>query len=77
MKRKLYTKKMAIKKWKARLNIDGPSIKKGIHYEQKYAPVASWNSIQLLLTLSLVHKWKTVKLDCVLTFPQKPVEKEL
>ena len=44
-------KTRAIKKWKERLNIDGYRTKKWIHYEQTYAHVASWNSMQLLLTL--------------------------
>ena len=30
-----------IKKWKGHLNFDGSSMRKGIHYEQSYAPVAS------------------------------------
>ena len=29
-----------IKKWKAQLNFDGSSMKKGVHYEHSYAPVA-------------------------------------
>ena len=37
-----------VKKWKARLNFDGSSMKKGLHYEQLYAPIASWGSIQLV-----------------------------
>ena len=77
MKRKRDIKTRAVKKWKARLNIDGSRIRKGIHYEQSYAPVASWNSIRLLLTMTAVHGWHTKQLDYVLAFPQAPVEKEL
>ncbi|KAI2490692.1 hypothetical protein MHU86_23876 [Fragilaria crotonensis] len=31
-------------KYKARLNIDGSRMKRGEHYDETYAPVASWNS---------------------------------
>ena len=75
MKRSQDIKTRDIKKCKARLNIYDPRMKKGICYEQKYTPDASWNSICLILTLSLVHRWKTVQLDYVLTFPQDTVKK--
>ena len=52
-------------------------MKKGVHYKQTYVPVASWNLIRLLLTLSLVHKWKTVNMNYVLEFIQDPVDKDL
>ena len=77
MKRKRDIRTRQIKKWKARLNVDGSRMTKGIHYTDTYAPVASWNSIRLLLTLTAVHSWHTKQLDYVLAFPQAPVEKEL
>ena len=46
MKRKRDIKTRRIKKYKARLNIDGSRMRPGIHYDQTYAPVASWNSTQ-------------------------------
>ena len=45
MKRKWDTRTREIKKWKDRLNIYGSRMKMGINYKQKFAPVASWNSI--------------------------------
>ena len=77
MKRKRDIMTRAIIKYKARLNVDGSRMKKGLHYEETYAPVAKWNSIRILLTLALLHNWKTTQLDYVLAFPQAPVEKEL
>ena len=77
MKRKRDIMTRAITKYKARLNIDGSRMKKGLHYEETYAPVAKWNSIRILLTLALLHNWKTTQLDYVLAFPQAPVKKEL
>ena len=63
-----------IKKWKARLNFDGSSMKKGVHYEQSYAPVASWSSIRLALAIATAHNWASTQVDYVLAFPQAPVE---
>lgn len=77
MKRKRDIKTQRIKKHKARLNIDGSRMQKGIHYDETYAPVASWNSIRLLLTLTAVHKWHTKQLDFVLAFPQAPVDRDI
>ena len=66
-----------IKKWKARLNFDGSSIKKGVHYDYSYAPVASWGSIQLALAIATAHNWVSTQVDYVLllAFPQAPVER--
>ncbi len=77
MKRKRDIKTRQVKKWKARLNVDGSRMQKGIHYTDTYAPVASWNSIRLLLTMTAVHAWHTKQLDYVLAYPQAPVEKPL
>ena len=41
-----------IKKYKARLNIDGSRMRKGEHYNMTYSPVASWNFKRMLLTLT-------------------------
>ena len=51
MKRKRDIMTRAVKKWKARLNIDGSKMVKGVHYEESYSPVASWNSIRTMLML--------------------------
>ena len=76
MKRKRDIKSRKVKKWKARLNIDGSKMIKGKHYEQNYAPVASWNSIRTMLALTAVNNWHTTQIDYVLAFPQAPVEGE-
>ena len=77
MKRKRDVKSRKVKKHKARLNIDGSRMQHGKHCEQTYAPVASWNSMRLLLAMVVRHKWKTKQLDCVFAFPQAPVEREI
>jgi hypothetical protein len=77
MKRKRNIRTRKIKKYKARLNIDGSQMQKGKHYDKTHAPVVSWNSLRLLLTLTAVHGWYTRQLDYVLAFPQAPVEREI
>ena len=69
MKRKWCLTTCAVRKYKARLNIDRSRQVQGLYYNQTYAPVASWLSICLLLTLATVHNWKTTQLDYVLAFP--------
>ena len=75
MRRKKDMKAGAIKKCKARLNIDGSRMKHGVHYNETYLLVASWNSIRMLLTLTAVHGWHTKQIDFVQEFAQAPVKK--
>ena len=77
MKRKRDIRTRKVKKYKARLNIDGSRMQYGKHYDQTYAPVASWNSIRTLLILSALFSWHTRQIDYVLAFPQAPVEREI
>jgi len=77
MKRKRDIKTQEVKKYKARLNIDGSRMRYGEHYDQTYAPVASWNSVRLLLSLASIHGWHTTQIDYVLAFPQAPVERDI
>ncbi len=77
MRRKRDIKSRSIKKYKARLNIDGSRMQKGLHYDQTYAPVVSWTSIRLLLALVALKGWHTQQIDYGLAFPQAPVEKEI
>ena len=70
-------KSQKVKKWKARLNIDGSCTTKGVHYDQRYSPMESWNLIRMLLTQTALHGWHTKQLDYVLAYPQAPVERDL
>ena len=53
--RKRDIKPGTIEKYKYCLNIDGSCMKQGAHYDQYYAPVASWSSINMLLIMTSVH----------------------
>ena len=59
MKRKRDIRTRKVKKYKARLNIDGSRMQKGKHYDNTHAPVASWNSIRMLLAMVVRHNWIT------------------
>jgi Reverse transcriptase (RNA-dependent DNA polymerase) len=43
------------KKYKARLNVDGFRMRNGEHYDMTYSPVASWNSVRMILTSTALH----------------------
>ena len=77
MKRKRNIRMREVKKYKARLNIDGSKMKHGEHYDQTYAPVASWSSVRLVMALAAARGWHTTQIDYVLAFPQAPVEREI
>ncbi len=49
MRRKRDARTGRIKKYKARLNIDGSRTRRGLHFNETYSPVASWNSVRMLL----------------------------
>ena len=66
-----------IKKWKARLNVDGSRMRHGIDYDETYAPVATWASIRLSLIFSIIYKWPSRQIDYVQAFPQAPIQREL
>ena len=77
MRRKRDIRTGLIKKYKARLNLDGSKMIKGIDYNRTYAPVATWNAIRILLVMVLTYAWHTVQIDYVAAFPQAPIEKVL
>jgi hypothetical protein len=60
----------AIKKYKVRLNIERSRMEKGVHNDKSYAPVASWNSIRLLLAMAATHGgWYTMQPDFCCSLP--------
>ena len=77
MRRKRDIKTQEVKKWKARLNFDGSRMRRGEHYDQSYAPVASWGSIRLALAIATANDWVSTQVDYVMAFPQAPSEREV
>jgi Reverse transcriptase (RNA-dependent DNA polymerase) len=77
MKWKRQVKTREVYKWKAQLAFYGSRQEEGVHNDQTYAPMVSWEIIRLLLAMVLQNDWKTRQLDYVLAFPQAPAEQEL
>jgi hypothetical protein len=77
MKHKRRIASREIYKWKARLNIDGSRQIQGVHYQDTYSPVVSWPTTCFFLIHALLKGWYTKQIDCVMAFPQAPVERDL
>ena len=66
-----------IKKCKARLAFDGSMMREGEDYDKTYAPVASWMSIRLLLTIVVAFGWQTQQVDYVAAYTQTPIDRDM
>ena len=71
LKRKRDVSTGEIKRYKARLNLDGSRMEQGVDYQLTYAPVAKWQTIRLCMILSIINGWQTVQIDYVLAFPSR------
>ena len=60
-------------KHKARLCCHGGQQQWGINYWDTYAPVVSWSSIRILLTMAILHNLHTKSIDFVQAYPQAEV----
>jgi hypothetical protein len=49
MKKKRKPSTGEISKYKARMNVDGGQMVKGLHYEETYAPVVQWATISFFI----------------------------
>jgi hypothetical protein len=77
MKRKRKPSTGEISKYKARMNVDGSKMIKGLHYEETYAPVVQWATIRFFMTMAIIKKWHTRQLDFVLAYTQADIERDL
>jgi hypothetical protein len=77
MKRKRKPSTGEISKYKARMNVDGSKMIKGLHYEETYAPVVQWATIRFFMTMAILSKWHTRQLDFVLAYTQADIERDL
>jgi len=63
------------KKYKARLNAHEGQQVHGVNYWETFAPIIKWTTIRLIMTLIMMHGWKSRLLDFVLAYPQGDVGK--
>ena len=77
IKRKRHLLTGEIYKWKARLNIHRGQQEYSVNYFDTYAPVIAWPAIRMLMTLSILNKWKTRQIDFILAYPQAENQYEM
>jgi len=77
LRRKRKMSDRSVTKYKARLNIDGSRQIKGVHYQESWAPVATWSTIRLMNTWAIINNWKAIHIYFVQAFPQAPIEREI
>jgi hypothetical protein len=77
MKRKRKPSTGEISKYKARMNVDGSQMIKGLHYEETYTPVVQWTTIRFFISLAILSNWHTRQLDFVLAYTQADIERDL
>jgi hypothetical protein len=70
MKRKRKPSTGEISKYKARMNVDGSKMIKGLHYEETYAPVVQWATIRFFISMAILSNWHTRQLDFFLAYTQ-------
>ena len=63
-------------KYKARLCADGSKQKKGIDYQDSFAPVVGWSTVRLVLIMSALLGLKTRQIDFTQAFPQAECSEE-
>jgi hypothetical protein len=77
MKRKRKPSTGEISKYKARMNVNGSQMIKGLHYEETYAPVVQWATIRFFISLAILSNRHTRQLDFVLAYTQADIERDL
>ena len=60
----------SLSKHKARLCCHGGQQQWGVNYWDTYAPVVSWSSIRILMTMAKLHNLHTKSIDFVQAYPQ-------
>jgi hypothetical protein len=64
-------------KHKARICTNGSQQQYGVNYWNTYAPVVSWSSVRILLTLSHIHRWHSTQIDFTQAFTQPPIKDDV
>jgi hypothetical protein len=77
MKRKRKPSTGEISKYKARMNVYGSQMVKGLHYEETYAPVVQWETIRFFISLAILSNWHTRQLNFVLAYTKSDIERDL
>jgi hypothetical protein len=60
----------SLKKYKARLCVNGSRQIQGIDYTESFAPLVQWSTIRMVITLAAMHNLKGKQIDFTQAFPQ-------
>jgi hypothetical protein len=64
-----------VRKLKARFCVRGDRQKEGIDYFDTFAPVVSWQTVRLMLVLSVILDLSTKQVDYTAAFVHAPIDK--
>jgi len=64
-------------KHKARICTDGSQQQYGVDSWDTYAPVVSWSTVRLLLSLASTHGWHSSQIDFTQAFTQPPIAEDI
>ena len=64
----------SLDKHKARLCCHGGQQQHGVNYWDTYAPVVSWSSVRILMTIAKLHNLHTKSVDFVQAYPQANIK---
>jgi hypothetical protein len=67
----------SLKKYKARLCVNGSRKIQGIDYTESFAPVVQWRTIRMVNTLASMHNLKGKKNDFTQAFPQAKLKEDI
>jgi hypothetical protein len=67
----------SLKKYKARLCVNGSRQIQGIDYMESFAPVVQWSTIRMLNTLVAMHNLKGKQIDFTQAFPQAKLKEDI
>ena len=65
-----------IRKFKGRFCARGDRHLEGVDFFETFAPVVNWNTVRLLLVMSIVMGLATSQADCTAAFVQSPIDKD-
>ena len=66
-----------IRKLKARFCVRGDTQTEGIDYFESFAPVVSWDTVRVLLVLTVILGLKSTQVDYLAAFCQAPIDTEV
>jgi hypothetical protein len=67
----------SLKKYKARLCVNGSRQIQGVDYTESFAPVIQWSTIRMVNTLTAMHNLKGKQIDFTQAFPQEKLKEDI